>query len=217
MDRTGIGHLEPLLDHLVYATPDLAATVADFTRDTGVTPAEGGRHLGRGTRNFLVSLGPERYLEIIGPDLENAVAAGVGLPFGVEELDRPRLLTFAVHPVDIEAACAVTARAGADLGPPLAMSRRTPSGELLSWRLASAVPLPFGGVTPFLIDWGQTPHPAAAAALPTLVLAGFSATHPDPDAVQRVLIALGLFLPVGAGPPSLTAVLDTPNGEYILS
>jgi hypothetical protein len=55
------------LDHLVLATPDLAATVADFTERTGIAPVAGGAHVGLGTRNYLVSLGGSRYLEIIGP------------------------------------------------------------------------------------------------------------------------------------------------------
>jgi hypothetical protein len=48
------------LDHLVLATPDLAATVAHFTERTGVEPAPGGAHVGLGTRNHLVSLGGSR-------------------------------------------------------------------------------------------------------------------------------------------------------------
>ncbi|MFD8740899.1 VOC family protein, partial [Streptomyces sp. NPDC059618] len=43
-------------DHIVLATPDLAATVAEFTRRTGVVPAPGGVHVGLGTRNHLVGL-----------------------------------------------------------------------------------------------------------------------------------------------------------------
>ncbi len=45
------------LDHLVYATPDLDATVAELERRLGVRAAVGGRHPGLGTRNRLVGLG----------------------------------------------------------------------------------------------------------------------------------------------------------------
>lgn len=68
---------------------------------------------------------------------------------------------------------------------------------------------------PFLIDWGATPHPAAA--LPRLALRGLRATHPEPAAVAAVLDALGVRLAVAAGPPALAAVLETPGGLILVS
>lgn len=211
------GAVEPLLDHLVYAVPDLRAAVDDLERRTGLQPVAGGRHLGLGTRNFLLRLGPAAYLEIIGLDVEHPPDPGVVVPFGVDRVVVPRLLTWAVHPVDLDAAVAGFAAAGADLGAPRAMSRRTPAGALLEWRLATALPLPFGGVVPFLIDWGSTAHPAADPALPTAPLVALSGTHPDPDAVSRVLDSGGLSLAVEAGPAALSATLDTPRGLVTLS
>ena len=204
--------IEPLLDHLVYAVPDLAGAVERFEAQTGLRPAAGGRHLGLGTRNYLVRLGPAAYLEMIGLDVEHPPMPGVGVPFGVDRLRAPRLLTWAAQPVDLDAALSQFAALGADLGAARAMSRRTPAGELLQWRLATGFPLPFGGVVPFLIDWGSAVHPAADADVPTAPLVAFTATHPDPAAVTRVLAGVGLTLPVTAGPVALTAVLDTPRG-----
>ena len=208
--------IEPTLDHLVYAVPDLDLAVRDFERLTGLRPAEGGRHLGRGTRNVLVGLGPNSYLEIIGPDPDHPVTPGARMPFGLEHLTEPRLLTWAVRPPDLRRAVRDARRAGADLGPPAAMSRRTPAGSLLQWELASAVPLPFDGVTPFLIDWGLSDHPAADPQLPQAALLSLSATHPDPAAVGTVLTVLNVSLPLESGPPGLLAILQTPRGIFRL-
>jgi hypothetical protein len=207
---------DPQLDHLVYAVLDLDAAAAAFTAATGVAPAAGGRHLGRGTRNLLVGLGPTAYLEIIGPDPEHPADPGAVVPFGIDGLTGPRLVTWAVHPPDIDAAVAAAGAAGADLGEPAPMSRRTPDGALLSWRLAAPHPAPFDGVTPFLIDWGTSAHPAAGG-LPGLGLRGMRATHPDPGGVRAVLAALGLGLVVEPGPAGLAALLDTPRGPVELS
>jgi hypothetical protein len=215
VDSGRFGPVEPSLDHLVYAVPDLAAATRDFAATTGLVPAEGGRHLGRGTRNVLVGFGETSYLEIIGPDPDNPAGPGVAMPFGLDALTRPRLVTWAVHPADLEVAAAASAAAGADLGEIWPLSRRTPAGALLEWRLASVHPAPLDGVTPFLIDWGATPHPAPA--LPRLTLRGLRATHPDPDAVSAVLDALGVRLDVEPGPPGLAALLDTPRGPVVVS
>jgi hypothetical protein len=213
----GFGPPDPLLDHLVHAVPDLAAAEAAFTAATGVAPTAGGRHLGRGTRNLLVGLGPSSYLEIIGPDPEHPADPGATVPFGIDALTAARLSTWAVHPIDIEATAEASAAAGADLGGIWPLSRRTPEGALLEWRLASPHPAPFDGVTPFLIDWGATAHPATAPGLPAVSLRGLRASHPDPAAVTTVLDALGVALTVTAGAPGLAALLDTPNGPVVLS
>lgn len=130
----------------------------------------------------------------------------------MDELTGSRLVTWAVHPVGLEAATAAARGAGADLGEIRPMTRKTQAGDLLSWRLTSVRPAPFDGVVPFLIDWGSSPHPAAAG-LPGVELLSFTATHPDPAGVAAVLEALGVTLPLSAGAPALSAEVRG-AGEY---
>ncbi len=165
--------------------------------------------MGRGTRNYLVGFGAGAYLEIIGPDVERPVQ-GV-MPFGIEGLQGSRLVTWAVRVADIEAAVV----AAPELGAIEPMSRRTPAGELLSWRLTSAYPAPYDGIVPFLIDWGTSRHPAGSG-LPSVELVDFGATHPRPDEVNAVLEALEVGLRVVAGEPGLQATVAGPGGSYSL-
>lgn len=115
---------------------------------------------------------------------------------------------------DIEASVARAREAGYDPGPVRDMSRRRPDGELLQWRLTP----PITGLLPFLIDWGDTPHPAAA--LPVVPLISFEAVHPEPGTVRAepaALGALGAELAVRQGPrEALTARLQGREGVVAL-
>ncbi|MFD7433170.1 VOC family protein [Streptomyces sp. NPDC059861] len=198
------------LDHLVLATPDLAATVAEFARRTGVTPVTGGSHVGLGTRNYLVGLGGTGYLEIIGPDPEQSTPGGPR-PFGVDELPAPRTLTWAISPPDLDAAVASARARGYDPGTPRAMSRRTPDGTLLRWRLTDGAAAHPSGLVPFLIDWSAARHPSATG-LPVTPLLSLTATAPDPAEIRPLLAALDTELPLAKGPVGLSFTVDTPKG-----
>ncbi|MBO2445743.1 VOC family protein [Actinomadura barringtoniae] len=199
-----------MIDHLVYAAPDLSAAVADIARRTGVDPIPGGPHVGLGTRNHLLGLGGPTYLEIVGPDPDQP-APDAPRPFGVDDLTAPALVAWAVATSDIDAAVARARAAGYEPGPAHDMSRRRPDGRVLQWRLTPLIT----GLVPFLIDWGDTPHPAAE--LPVVPLISFEAVHPEPDAVRADLAALGAELPVRQGGRELlTARLQGREGVVSL-
>lgn len=203
--------IPPLLDHLVYATPDLAATISDFTRRTGIAPAPGGAHVGLGTRNYLVGLGGPCYLEIVGPDPEQPDPARPR-PFGIDQLTVPRMVTWAICPPDLDATVTAAHTAGQGTGPVRAMSRQGPDGTLLEWRLTLDES---AGVVPFLIDWGAAAHPSAG--LPDVTLLAMSAGTPNPAEVHRRLTVLGTDLALTEGPDSIAICISTPVGVLDLS
>ena len=203
------------IDHLVFATPDLADGVEQVEKLLGVKAVPGGQHPGAGTRNALIGLGDNTYLEIIGPDPDQP-KPDRPRRFGIDGLKAPRLVTWAAKGKDLEALVTNAKSKGIDLGQVQAGSRRRPDGALLSWKLTVASELIFGGTLPFFIDWGETEHPAAS--LPKgCVLIALRAEHPDAKRVQAELTALGLNLRVDAGSaPTLVARIRTPNGEVEL-
>ncbi|MEP6495792.1 MAG: VOC family protein [bacterium] len=203
------------LDHLVYATPDLEATVAELEERLGVRAALGGRHPGRGTRNALIALSDFSYLEVVGPDPSQS---GTPNPrwFGVDTLTAPRLVTWAAKSDDIDAAAARAARRGVLLGPIASGSRQRADGVVLSWRFTDPGVMVEDGLVPFLIDWGTSPHPAASAPRGA-VLRLLRAEHPDPERLGRALAALDLTLPIARGThPCLVATLGTTRGDVEL-
>lgn len=212
--RGSAARIDPLLDHVVYAAPDIDELVASFRHRAGVDPPLGGRHVGRGTRNYLAGLGGGAYLELIGPD-DPAMRGGI-TTFGIDRLAAPRIVGWVIHPVDIEARVAAARAAGYDPGEIGPLSRRAPDGALLEWRLTKNAPDDRDGLVPRLIDWQRSPHPATAG-LPELSLVSLTGFHPEPDAVRRDLGALGVQLEVQQGEPGFELVVDTPRGQIALS
>ena len=69
-----------LVDHLVYGTADLDRGISEVERVLGVRACLGGQHPIWGTRNALVALGPDSYLEIIAPNPDHSPPSE-GRPF----------------------------------------------------------------------------------------------------------------------------------------
>jgi hypothetical protein len=204
-----------MIDHLVYATPDLQTGIDRIDKSLGVRATPGGQHPGRGTRNALLALGPAIYLEIIGPDPEQPKPSEPR-PFGIDALNEPRLVTWVVKENNLERRSSDAHRAGVTLGEVIPGSRKRSDGVLLSWRYTDPRTVVADGLVPFFIDWGKTPHPAVTAA-PGASLVELRAEHPDADRVQRILKHLGLGLSVRQGArPALIATLTGPRGSIEL-
>lgn len=223
--------MERGLDHLVYATPDLETSVEALAVRLGTRPVPGGAHPGWGTRNALIGLGTGVYLEIIGPDPAQPDPEG-SRPFFIDDLTEPRLVTWAYRHPDPESVRAqlantfgnVTGEQGVHLGRLRSMSRDEPGGGTLHWRLTDPSALPAGGIVPFVIDWGATPHPSSTLANECELL-GLEARHPDAQELQALVhitrpllgsSAVELSITVGSE-PEIRARIRTPIGEIVLS
>jgi hypothetical protein len=213
-----------MVDHLVYAGPDLGAATARVERLLGVKATPGGQHPGRGTRNALIGLTagvgavrepPLQYIEIIGPDPDQP-APSLPRPFGIDGLREPRLVTWSAKERDLPGRVQSAKSGGVALGAIAEGSRQRPDGLLLRWTYTDPRVVVADGLAPFFINWGTTPHPAASAA-GGVALVGLKAEHPEAERIQRVLGQLGLDLPVSSGQTAaLVATLDSPRGRVEL-
>lgn len=219
MIRTGDPHGLPksaAVDHLVYAAPDLRMGVERIRELLGVEPVAGGRHPRWGTRNALVGLGPDTYLEVIGPDPDET-APPSPRPFDLDRRPEPGLGGWAVRTSGVEDGARAARRLGFDLGEVLEGERMTPDGDVLRWRLTDPCAPRDGGTVPFLIDWGQSTHPSEsldhAVGLRRLHL-----RHPEPDRLRALLSPLAPRVVVEAGdPPRISATLETSDGPVALT
>ena len=98
---------------------------------------------------------------------------------------------------NIDGALADVEAAGVSCTPSLAMRRQRPDGRELAWQLAFPIDPELGGVMPFLIDWGETPHPSADLE-PLVTLDRLGLGHPNPAVMAAAFDALGIDLEVQA-------------------
>jgi Glyoxalase-like domain len=204
-----------MVDHIVYGVEDLQAGLDDLAERLGVRAAYGGKHVGRGTHNALLALGGHSYLEIIATDPDQPNPAGA-VAFGMDRVRLPRLVGWATRVTDVEARAQQAVQRGYDPGPVQVMSRLRAGGSLLEWRLTRHTPDPGLHVLPFMIDWGRSEHPSQTSPA-GVTLVQLRAEHPNPAAVQPLLAAMDIDLPVDEGPEAaLVATLDAPKGRIVL-
>lgn len=202
-----------LIDHLVYAAPDLAAAVGDVEERFGVRAHAGGKHIGLGTHNALLALGSQTYLEIIAPDPDQPEPS-MPRPFGVDGVSHGGLVGWALACDDIDAAVAEARSRGYDPGDVVEAQRASPTGTVLRWRLTLNAMT--GGLVPFLISWAAAEHPARSAP-GGLILDSFHLEHPHPASLAPLLNALGADAEIRpAADPALVAHLSGPNGSKVL-
>ncbi|MFV0332689.1 MAG: VOC family protein [Tropicimonas sp.] len=204
------------LDHFAWATPDLAAASARFAQATGVTPAPGGSHPGKGTQNALAALGPGLYLAIDGPDPAQPPEAVNGA--WMRKLAAPSLRVFVARTGDIDTLERVMRAQGFDTRREH-QSRIDPEGREIAWEaLAATEDRGFGVTLPVFCQWQSQPHPAEISPQGCR-MAGFNVTHPDADGVRRLYDALeldGITVAVGPAPTLRLRVLGG-GGEIALT
>jgi hypothetical protein len=202
-----------VIDHLIFAAPDLDDGIREIEDRFGVRAEGGGQHVGLGTHNKLVALGPSTYLEIIAPDPAQPEPPGPR-PYGVDGVTRSGLVGWALASDDIDRAVHRARAAGFDAGDVINGHRLTADGVTLRWRSTGNART--AGLVPFLISWGDTPHPAASAPS-GLRMESLWVEHPDPESIGRILRALGAEVDVvQADRAALVAELVGPLGGGVL-
>ena len=204
-------------DHIIYIAPELEAACDRIEALLGIRPVFGGQHPGGGTHNALLALGNDAYLEVIAPD---PAQPNPDRPrsFGLDKPGAFRLATWAVKAPQMATVVAAARARGYDPGEVVQGGRTRDDGLRLAWQstkrpesISGATP-PGDWLVPFLIDWGDTPHPSGAAPAGG-TLGSLHAEHPNPGTVQAILRALDVDIEVREGPAiGLVAAIRTADG-----
>src|SRR5437667_10271351 len=203
-----------LLDHLILGCNDLDLGMDLVEQNTGVRPAIGGVHPGRGTRNALLSLGERRYLEVIAPD--PAQQKIVHFP-QIRQMKEPRLIGWAVHPPDIPATAKLLRDNQIAFQGPDGGSRKRPDGRVLNWKTINLAD-DRHGILPFFIEWSaDSVHPSKDTSA-HCELDYFEILSADPEELSSTLKRIGLDLPVQRSDKArLHALISGPKGDAKLS
>ncbi len=196
------------LDHLVYVTNDLVASSEALSETWGCRLVRGGSHEGLGTANFQVSLGDDVYFELMGPDPAQGITPRLELVAGCTT---PGLAGFVVRVPDLPGTVERVRALGYEPGEPQPMARVLPDGARLAWTLAVPPEETFEPTIPFLIDWGESPHPSGM--LPGGVsLHSFTVFDPCPERLRSIHDAIGIDVAIEPGEAGFSAILSTPRG-----
>ena len=203
-----------MIDHLIWGTPDLEQGIEEIAERTGVRATPGGSHPGLGTRNALLSLGEDRYLEIIA--LDPAQGAASDLATQLTELDGGCFISWVARIEDMGELVVRSRERGYPITE-VSESRQRPDGTLLHWSFATVDGRGLLPHVPGFIEWGGSAHPGQDAPIGcNLVRLQLEAQHPEEAKALLAAFRLGMDVRKGAT-EKLTATLDTVRGRIELS
>ena len=190
--------LERKIDHIVYTVPDLEQAMDDLEQRLGIRPVFGGYHSTKGTKNALINLGNESYLEILAIDEQNTK---ISMPrwMGVD-LEGPAQITrWSLKSEDLQQDSQILQEYHPEMGVIEGGQRSMTDGRLLTWEMILPLAAPRVELMPFMTDWQRSEiHPTQE--LPEgCELLGMRFFHPDPGRANEYLENLGVEVEVREG------------------
>jgi len=197
-------------DHMILGVDNLDRGIAFVEDCLGVRAVFGGVHPGRGTQNALLSLGGQRYFEIIAPDPKQTVEPQYVQLLHMRE---PHLLGWAAHTNDIATVAKKISAAGIKFQGPAEGSRARPDGKVLHWK-SLRLEDDRGGLLPFFIEWSRdSVHPSVDAPAGCRLERLF-AVSPEPKDLDALYHRLEVDIAIERGENAkLSTKISGPKGE----
>ncbi len=201
-----------IIDHIVYCVPDLEEAIDTIADKLGVRPSIGGRHLHQGTRNALLNLGDQCYLELLATDHENETVKARRW-MGIDLIDAPSITRWSLKSSDIAADSRLLTTYDPTMGTIHTGQRMTTKGDILIWQMTLPLPEPAVELAPFFTDW------SASAMHPTDSLAGMCTLdriafyHPNPHKMMTLFASLDIDLVIErAAQAAIHVYIRSPKG-----
>ena len=200
------------IDHLVYAVPDFEKAFDDFEKLLGVRPVFGGHHTTKGTKNALINLGNECYLEILAIDEANQKIHSPRW-MGIDLIQKPTMTRWCLKSEKLEKDAQILRNYDPKSGEISSGQRKTGDGKLLNWNMILPLAEPEVDLIPFMINWERdSVHPTANLE-EKCCLVGMEFTHPNPDILKPIWEGLSLDFEIKRGEKlSISVQIECPNG-----
>ncbi|MFK7908737.1 MAG: VOC family protein [Chitinophagales bacterium] len=203
------------IDHIVYSVKDLDAACNDLEKRLGVRPVFGGYHRTQGTKNALLHLGGQTYLELLAIDESNTKIEAPRW-MGIDLIDRPQITRWALKSSNLESDSSCLKSYDTKLGEIHGGQRKMTDGGLLTWRLVMPTCEPSVDVLPFMVDWQGSSHHPTDKLLKGCQLVGLKISHPEAEKIEHVLQGLGVNLKIEeAKVAGIKIVVKSSNGRVI--
>jgi len=204
------------LDHLVYCVMDLEDAILEIFKKTGIRAAEGGRHLNQGTKNALIKLGEQSYLELLAIDSENKNITRSRW-MGIDLIRAPKITRWAIHSQNLEEDSAVLKRCDDRMGEIIIGAREKESGSSLRWKMTKPLSTPEVELIPFMIDWSLSEsHPSNDLQQQCRLVSLSFHDNLDIRKVDALHFLFGDFQIEEASEASIRATIEGPSGSMIL-
>jgi len=202
------------IDHLVYCVHDLDASIREFEEKYGFQINVGGRHLHHGTRNALINLGQNCYLELLAIDRGNKQVYQDRW-MGIDLLTEDKLTRWAISSSDLDRDHRILSDYNEQMGIISTGSRQRPDTKVLNWKMTLPLSQPEVEVIPFLIDWSESEsHPTDGLSVQGQLL-GLELSHPEPDRIKSCLAHLGHEVVITQSEETIIkATIKGPKGQF---
>lgn len=204
------------IDHIVYAVPNLEKAIDDLEKELGVRPTFGGYHTTQGTKNAVLNLGNQCYLEILAADEENT---NISPPrwMGIDLIQASKITRWAIKSANLAQDSIFLSQYQSDMGKIKGGQRKLSNGGQLTWKMIMPLASPEVEISPFMVDWQDSELHPTQQMEQHCELIGLEFTHPEPNSLSKVLDQLFLDLDVVKGDKiSIMAKIKCPNGIVIL-
>ncbi len=184
-----------IIDHIVYSVHDLGAAILEFHDLLGVAPVFGGYHTSQGTKNALLHLGGQCYLELLAIDHNNEAFSDERW-MGIDLFNHPQISRWVLKSDDLASDSVTLKSYHPQMGHTIEGERTTSDGEELRWGLTMPLPSPEIELIPFVIDWSQSSAHPTDNLDDSCRLMDISLHHPRPESIEPTLRQLSVDLSV---------------------
>lgn len=204
------------IDHFVYVTNNLERTKASFENKTGATIYYGGRHLDKGTHNAIFRIGERSYFEILAPDPERR--SDIQLSWlGTQNVSYSRISRWCIAPENYITGLNFMNSESKYHFHNIPGRRKKLDGSHLQWNLGLCEREADVDVFPFLIDWGESEHPAISLKNECKIQS-LEIHHKCPDKINKITKEFQIDAEIiKSEDVKISILLKTPNGLIEIS